>query len=267
MQDENSEKGMKKLTESSFFTLIRPFLAFVDSPRYFTLSFTILYFLIAFIYLLSPFGILGFVISNELLEGAETKLVFSFVLSWIAILIASWIAFQVWLNRRKSMNVDKITSDVIIDALSHLVYTTFEATAVYAAIAGTFGGLFMILFGGGIFENFGIGADLGFPVIIGSLIGGYIGITFAKFFGFLFKKIAQVLVYAIKRIFFFMVHVIKQLFEYGFIFVQSIVDYMVNGWRVVVALVARLGNYLLMYAKSPYKTNSGMAEVHYEDQK
>jgi hypothetical protein len=91
--------------------------------------------------------------------------------------------------------------------------------------------------------------------MITSLVGGYLGVWLARLTAFLFRKIAEIIVYVLVRIFKFFVHIIKQLFEYCFIFWQSVVDFTVNGWKVIVALVAKLGNTLLAIAHAPINSN------------
>jgi hypothetical protein len=56
------------------------------------------------------------------------------------------------------------------------------------------------------------------------------------------------------------------LFDYFFVLIQALVDYMVNGLRVVIALVARLGRFLLAYARSPFKNKEyNNANVTYNE--
>jgi hypothetical protein len=255
-----SDSSEKKLLTGKFFTFIRPFLSFVDSPKYFTVPFSWLYILFAVVYLASPLVVL-FKVMIPLFEYATAKIVFSSLLTWVALAIAAWAAFQVWWNRRKTIETYKIDAKIIIGALSHFVYTSIEATAIFIGIAGFFAGLFALLIDGGVLDTLGL-KGFALSIMIGSLLGGYFGVWIAKLVAFLFRKITEIIVflivklfhfivYAIVRIFNFDVHIIKQLFEYGFLYVQSIVDFIVNGWRVVIALVAKLGNFLLAIAHAP----------------
>jgi hypothetical protein len=255
-----SEK--RPFENNKFFTALRPYLTFVDSTRFFTIPFSWLYILFAAVFLLTPFATLFFLIDNGFFKYAPGKIIVSAILSWIAILIAAWIAFQVWWNRKKVVHVDKLDTNVVINALSHLVYTFCEASAHFVGVAGFFIGLFALLFGGGLLETFNLGAAA-LPVMIASLVGGYLGVWLARLAAFLFRKIAEIIVYVVVRIFKFFVHIIKQLFEYCFIFWQSIVDFIVNGWKVVVALVAKLGNTLLSIAHAP--VNSNKASITYNN--
>jgi hypothetical protein len=257
-----SDSTGKKPSEGGFFTSIRPFLAFVDSPRYFTKPFSWLYILFAIVFLLLPFGLLYLLIDNGFFEVAPGKLIFAGVLTLIAIFVASWLAFQVWLNRRKTIQVERITVDVIIGALAKFIRTAIEAQSVFVGVAGFFAGLFSLLFGSEVLYSLGL-RNSGVALLVGSLLGGYFGVWFAKLAEFLFPKIANIIVYVVVRIFNFVVHIVKQLFEYFFIFWQSIVDFTVNGWKVVIALVTKLGNVLLAIAHAP--VNSNKANITYNE--
>jgi hypothetical protein len=257
-----SDSTEKKPFEGKFFTFIRPFLAFVDSPRYFTKPFSWLYLLFAVVFLLVPFGLLFVMIGGGFFKSSG-NIIFGGILTLIAVFIASWLAFQIWLNRRRVIQVEKVTVAVIIDALAKLLRTGIEANSVFMGVAGFCAGLFTFLFAGELLSLVGLSSALALPLMVGSLLGGYFGIWFAKLVEFLFPKIANIVVYVTVRIFNFIVHIIKQLFEYFFIFWQSIVDFIVNGWKVVIALVVKLGNTLLAVAHAPI--NSNKANITYND--
>jgi hypothetical protein len=257
-----SDGPEKKPFEGKFFTALRPYLAFVDSVKFFTVPFSWLYVLFAVVFLLAPFAVLSYLINADFFEYAPGKMIFSVILSWIAALAAAWVAFQVWWNRKKVVYTERLTIDVIIGAVAHLVYTFCEATAHFIGVAGFFSGLFSLIFSQGILDVLGL-ESMALPVMVGSLIGGYAGVWIARLVAFLFRKIAEIIVYVVVKIFNFVVHIIKQLFEYGFIVVQSIVDFIVNGWKVLVALVAKLGNTLLAIAHAPI--NSNKASITYNN--
>jgi hypothetical protein len=257
-----SDVSEKKPLEGKFFTALRPYLAFVDSTRFFTIPFSWLYILFAVVFLLMPFGILYYLIDNGFFR-LPGKMIVSGILSWIAVLAASWIAFQVWWNRKKVVHTDRLNTGVVINAFAHLVYTFCEALAHFVGVAGFFTGFFSLIFGSGLLEIFGPGSSSALSIMICSLVAGYLGVWIARLAAFLFRKIAEIIVYVVARIFKFIVHIIKQLFEYFFIFCQSVVDFIVNGWKVVVALVAKLGNTLLAIAHAPI--NSGKASITYNN--
>jgi hypothetical protein len=248
-----SEK--KKLLESKFFTLIRPYLLCIDTPAFFTIPFSWLYILFAIVFLFSPVAVLFMVVDSGIFDSGEGKLIFAAILALIAVVAAAWVSFQVWWNCRKVIHADKLDIHVIINAFAHFVSILIEAIAHYTGIAGFFIGLFSLIFGEELTYVFSIPPSSGLGVMAVSLIIGYLGVWLAKLAGFLFRKILEIVVYVIQRAFFFFVHIVKQLFEYFFIFIQSIVDFIVNGWKVLVALVVKLGNTLLAIANAPVHFN------------
>jgi hypothetical protein len=248
-----SEK--KKLLESKFFTFIHPYLLRIDTPSFFTIPFSWLYILFAVVFLLSPVVVLVMLIGKGAFESGDGKLIFAVILALIAVIAAAWISFQVWWNRRKVIHTDKLDIHVIIGAFAHFVSILTEAIAHYIGIAGFFIGLFALIFDDRLAYVFSIPFPSGLGIMVASLIIGYSGVWIAKLTGFLFRKIFEIVVYVLQRAFFFLVHIVKQLFEYFFIYVQSIVDFVVNGWKVVVALVAKLGNTLLAIAHAPVHSN------------
>jgi len=255
--------GTKNSTENKFFNLVRPYLGFIDSPKFFTGPFSALYYLFALVYLLSPFFILYKIIEAGVFKSGDAKLIVFVILTWLAILAAGWISFQIWWNRQKTVETDKVTGDTVIEVLSGLVYTFIEASATYTGIAGFFWGIFALILNKGVLDYpvwFGLHAV---PLVIGSILIGYFGVWLAKFIALLFRKILEIIFYVAVRVFRFVVHIVKQLFEYVFIFWQSVVDFVVNGWRVVVALVAKLGNALLTFAEEKPAPGSDKAAVYY----
>jgi hypothetical protein len=211
-----------------------------------------------------PFGLLFLLIDNGLFR-LPGRVVFAGILTLITVFIASWLAFQVWLNRRKVIQVERVTVGIIIDALAKLLRTGIEANSVFIGVVGFFTGLFTFIFADELLSFFDLPSVLALPLMVGSLIGGYFGIWFAKLVEFLFPKIAHIIVYVIVRVFNFVIHVIKQLFEYFFIFWQSVVDFVVNGWKVVIALVAKLGNFLLAVGRAPVNLDETKANVTYNN--
>ena len=261
---------------------VQKYLKFVDSTNFFTTPFSWLYFIVAVAFLSLPVIILvnGLEYGIFKLSGEGTGLIkLGFILILLTSVAAAVVAFVVAWNGRKKDNVDKITIELIIDSLADLNALIVKAFAHFIAVFGFFAGLFALIFGerllGTIGLNFGFGAA---AVMIGSLLLGYGLVWFARLLRFLFAKIARILVLVIVQIFKFVVlhaivmiykfiaHIIRQLFDYGFMLIQALVDYIVNSLKVVIALVARLGRFLLAYARSPFKNKEyNDAKVTYNE--
>ncbi|MCL2764000.1 MAG: hypothetical protein FWD40_01810 [Treponema sp.] len=243
--------------------IFRTYLDFVDSTRFFTTPFSWLYLIVALAFLALPVMILASGIRWEIFDLGGTYTL-GFILVLAASVAAAIIAFIVAWNGRKKVSTDKITIGLIIDSVADLLAVSIKAQAHFIGVFGFFGGLFALLFGGEILSLLGIDYA-GVPLMIGALLLGYGMVWFSRLFKFLFAKIAKILVKVIVQIFKFVVlhaipviynfiaHIVRQLFDYIFIFIQAHVDYLVNSLKVLIALVARLGRFLLAYARSPFK--------------
>jgi len=270
----------------------RTYLNFVDSTRFFTTPFSWLYVILALGFLATPilvlltgidFGIFNRMEVNrdgqmvKVLADGQGKLIFAFILTVIASIFAAIVSFVVAWNGRKKMSTNKITIELIIDAVADLQALTIKSVAHFIGIFGFFTGLFALIFGPALLNAFGIidlldGFGLGtiitfaaVAVMVISVLYGYAMVWISRLYKFLFEKLMRIFVMVIVQIFKFVVlhaivviykfiaHIVRQLFDYVFIAVQAIVDLIVNGLKVVIALVARLGRFLLAYARSPFK--------------
>ena len=253
------------------------YLSFVDSTRFFTTPFSWLYLVVAFAFLAVPIAVLatgidyGIFARGEIWKDGKAaqgflngKLIFPFILALIASIAAAIVSFAVAWNGKKKISTDKITIELIIDAVADLQALILKSQAHFIGVFGFFAGLFALLFGGELLEVFGFGYGAA-GVMVGSVLLGYGMVWFSRLYKFLFEKIARIIVKVIVQVFKFVVlhaivviynfvaHIIRQLFDYIFLAIQAIVDYIVNGLKVVIALVARLGRFLLAYARSPFK--------------
>lgn len=240
------------------------YLNFVDSTRFFTTPFSWLYLIVALAFLAIPVLLLVQGIRWEIFSWGG-KLAFAFVLTVIAALAGAVLAFVVAWNGRKTNSVSKITIELIIDSIADLLGLITKAAAHFIGVFGFLAGLIALIFGEELLSMIPFGYFGGVAVMIGSLIGGYALVWISKLVKFLFAKLARIFVMVVVQVFKFVVlhaigviynfiaHIIRQLFDYFFILIQAMVDYMVNGLKVVIALVARLGRFLLAYAASPFK--------------
>ena len=271
MSSENEKPQKKKFLGN--------YLEFVDSTRFFTTPFSWLYVIQALVFLVLPIAILFLGIGNNgifqetVFENGkmETVLVGKFVFAFILILLgaiaAAIISFVVAWGGKKKENVNKITIELIIDSIADLHAVFIKAAAHFIAVFGFFTGLFALIFGSEMMDVVGLGFVAGGAAVlmIGSLLLGYGLVWFSRLYKFLFQKLWRIFVKVIVQIFKFVIlhaipviynfvaHIIRQLFDYFFILVQAVVDFIVNGLKVAIALVARLGRYLLAYARSPFK--------------
>jgi hypothetical protein len=236
---------------------IKRYLAFEDSPKFFSHPISWLYYAFGIIYALIPIGFLATGIRFRIFS-AGSSLIISFILILIGAIAASLVVLLIWWNRRKIFHTEVIATPVVLETFTYLFKTLWETFFTWTAIFGTIAGIIsLVLEGDRILGSLGIGFASGVTLLIGSLVGGYVAVLLSKYVALLFHKILELIIYVVKRVLKFLGHVIAQLFEFVFIFYQSLVDFLVNGWRVVVALVAHLGKYLLAY--SAKKDSSGIS--------
>jgi len=196
MSDFNNDVNGKKskfeqMTEKPFFTFSRPYLDFIDKSKIYSL----VYFVMAGANLILPFVILYKVIDSGFF-GLGAKFVFAFVLSWLVIVFACWIGFQLWWNRRKRL-VNVGTSEFSATLIFSEILQTFgEWLGTLTAIIGAGVGLLASIFLGDdityLFRVIGMGY-LGFGpiiVIVGPIIGFFI-LIFSRFLAEQFRLFAS----------------------------------------------------------------------------
>jgi len=257
--------------------ILNSYMDFVDSPRFFTTPFSWLYLVVAVAFLALPIYMLAKGIENEIFRS-EGRIILASILMLSAAIAAAFIAFIVAWNGRVNVKSDKLTVELIIDCVADLLALSIKAQGHFIGVFGFFAGLFALIFGSEILFFMDVPVELLAGIMIGSLLLGYGMVWFSKLFKFVFAWVSRVIVkvavqifkfvvlHAIGTIYNFLAHVLRQLFDYIFELIQAGVDLTVNGLRVIVALAARLGRFLLAYARSPFKNKDyNGAKVTYNE--
>ena len=182
----NVKKDLEKLTENPFFTFSKPYLDFIGKGTMFYL----IYIVMAVVNLLLPFIIL-FMIIDAGLFGFGAKFVFAIIFSWIVIVFACWIGFQLWWDRKSKINLVKSDEFVVTPIVSDIVQTFGEWIGTLIAIIGAGVGLIAFIFLGNEMSDFfryipGIGFLGSGPAII--LIGPVTGLFIIILFRFLAEQ-------------------------------------------------------------------------------
>ena len=175
------KRKFAKMAESPFFTLSRPYLEAISKGKLFSL----VYIVMAVINLILPFVILYQVIDSGFFSlGA--KFVFAFVLTWLVIVFACWIGFQLWWNRRKKI-VDIASSEFIATVIFSEILQTFgEWLGTLIGIIGAGGGLLASIFLGRdvdyLFSVIGLGfMRFGVLVVLIGPVTGFFIIIVSRF--------------------------------------------------------------------------------------
>lgn len=182
---ENKKSKFEQMTEKPFFTFSRPYLDFIDKSK----IYSFIYFVMAVINLILPFVILYKVIDSGFFRFGA-KFIFAFVLSWLVIVFACWIGFQLWWNRRKKI-VNIGTSEFSATLIFSEILQTFgEWLGTLIGIIGAGAGLLASIFLGNdvnyLFNAIGM-RYLGFgPLIV--VLGPIIGFSIIILFRFLAEQ-------------------------------------------------------------------------------
>jgi hypothetical protein len=169
------KKKFEKLEGSPFFTFSRPYLEFIGKERLFGL----VYFVMAVINLVIPFAILIVVINSGFLRSGA-KYVLAFIFTWLVVVFAFWVGFQLWWDRRKKVTTFSSSEFIATPIFSEILQTFGEWLGTVIGIIGAGGGLIASIFLGrdanylfsvlGLsFLRYGI-----LTVIIGPIIGFFI---------------------------------------------------------------------------------------------
>ena len=185
------KKKFEKLTGSPFFTFSKPYLEFIGKEKLFSL----VYIILAVINLIIPFVILYQVIDSGFFSWVDAKYIFAFIFTWLVIVFACWIGFQLWWDRRKKAKDSGSSEFIAILNFSDIMQTFGEWLGTLIAIIGAGGGLIAFIFLGNDLNDLFRMINLGFlsfgpgVIIIGPVIGFFILIIF-RFFAELLRIFA-----------------------------------------------------------------------------
>ena len=169
------------MTENPFFNFSKPYLDFIGKGKIYSLVYTVM----AILNIILPFFIIYKVIDYGLFSiGA--KYVFAFIFSWLVIVFACWIGFQIWWNRRTNVSKAASSEFVATQAFSEILQTFGEWLGTMIAIIGAGVGLISTIFLGReasyLFSAIGMGGfGSGAIVIISGPIIGFFIIIFSRF--------------------------------------------------------------------------------------
>ena len=132
---------------TSFLSFSKIYFDFLNKGKYFSL----IYFIEAIICLSIPFVVLYLVVEAGFFNWGA-RAVFGFILVWIVILLAGWIGFQLWWDRRKKLRHIDTTDFIAIPIVADMVKTTGECWGTMVGLVGTLGGLIVMIFFGNELE-------------------------------------------------------------------------------------------------------------------
>jgi hypothetical protein len=171
MSDSN-EKNVKKqviglietVENTAFFKFSKPYLDYIGKGS----LFKIVYIIMALVSLLGvPIGAMIF--GKNIFQSHNGQLITWFILTWLGIVFAGWVGFQLWWNRKNQVTelAEKKAEFVVTPICSLIIQTFGEWAATLIAIIGFTTGLF------GLFC--GLGDEVGYLIVplLSALLGPF----------------------------------------------------------------------------------------------
>ena len=174
------EGTLDKMDANPFFGFSRPYMNFIGKGKIFSL----VYYIMAAINLVIPFAVIYATVDSGVFRYVGAKYIFAIILSWLVIMFASWIGFQIWWIRRLKTNDVFSFEFIATTSFSEILQTFGEWVGTFIGIIGAGVGLIALIFLGNeansLFRSMGLSfINLGPMVIItGPIIGFFIIILF-----------------------------------------------------------------------------------------
>ena len=164
--------------DNKFFTLIKPYLNYIDDGKLYKQPFRILYQIIAVVMLLAPFWVLYQFVEMGIFTHGTAGMIVAFILIWIVIAAAGWFSFQLWWDRAGQLTRTSHEGDdfVATPVLSNLLQTFGEWLGSYVAVVGFLATLIAMIF---------MGNTAGMGVIPGLKGEGILGLIYYPIAGFI----------------------------------------------------------------------------------
>lgn len=170
------------LMDNKFFTMIKPYLNYIDEGKLYKQPFRILYQVIAVVMLLVPFALLYQLIDMGIFKHGTAGMIVAFILIWLVVAAAGWFSFQLWWERAGQLSQTSQQGDdfVATPVVSNLLQTFGEWLGSYMAVVGFLATLIAMIFMGntaGLGVIPGISGGNGLWGLISFPIAGFITIV------------------------------------------------------------------------------------------
>ena len=178
--ERKSEGRLEKMDRNPFFVFSKPYMSFIGKGK----IFSFVYYIMAVINLIIPFAIIYATVDSGVFRYVGAKYIFAIILSWLVIMFASWIGFQIWWIRRLKTEDVFSFEFIATTSFSEILQTFGEWVGTFIGIIGAGVGLIALIFLGNeadsLFSSMGLSfINLGPMVIItGPIIGFFIIILF-----------------------------------------------------------------------------------------
>lgn len=180
---EKIEKTLNKLNglfNHPFFTFSKPYLDFIEKGG----MYGFIYVVMAVISLILPIAVIVTAANFGFFQYSGAKYIIAFIFSWLVIVFACWIGFQLWWNRKSKIKTLEASEFAATPILSEILQTFGEWAGTVIGIIGAGVGLIAATALGSeakfLFSAIGLGfMNLGASaIIIGPVIGFFTIIVF-----------------------------------------------------------------------------------------
>jgi hypothetical protein len=180
---ENIGKMVMKLSTAAnhpFFKFSKPYFDFIGKGK----IFSFVYIIMAVVNLILPIAVIVVAANSGIFQFGGAKYVIAFIFSWLVIVFACWIGFQLWWDRKSKIKTIEASEFIATPILSEILQTFGEWAGTLIGIIGAGVGLIASILLGGeaefLFEA--IGLDFmsfgALVIIIGPLIGAFLMVIF-----------------------------------------------------------------------------------------
>jgi len=185
--------------DGMFFNFIKPYLAYIDSGKFYKKPFEWLHVFFAVVSIAFPFFLFIYAAANGLFRSPAKYIVMS-ILVFIVMIFAGWISFQIWWDRRKKVTAVVKEGDdfIVVPVFSKFIQTAGESFGTNLAIMGFFIPLITKIFLGDeismMASQLGMGGCLlgGIPSMITLPIAGFFVIIVTKLQVELFQALVSI---------------------------------------------------------------------------
>lgn len=181
--------------ENKFFTLIRPYLEYIDSGKLYRQPFRILYRMIAILMLVIPFAVLFQLIETNFFKYGSGSMVIGMIYIWLVIAAAGWFSFQLWWNRAAQLKQTSAEGDgfAATQGLATLIQTVGEWFGSYLAVVGFLLTLLAMIFLDGNMRFIpGMGKGFGWPGLVLFPVYGFMALIVCRWIAETMRALAAI---------------------------------------------------------------------------
>ncbi|MDR1932701.1 MAG: hypothetical protein LBQ57_07775 [Spirochaetales bacterium] len=164
---------IKTMENKPFFRLFKPYLDFLDSGKIFSVCYVVM----AVVSLLLPIAAIFAAVKIHVFDMGG-RVVVGFIFIWLFVILASWIGFQLWWDRKSKVTMVTGSEFVATPIFSQMLQTLGEWLGTFFAVVGVGMGIVALIVLGDYAEMLPGG---GIPLILVGPVAGFFTVIFFRF--------------------------------------------------------------------------------------